>query len=191
MKRKKRSQAKIEAEIDGLELLSHAELKARWNELYDVRCPKHMSRKFCLARWHVEFRRMRSEAREGDDAAKRISIDVSAGKPVGQLGLTIKPGTRLVRDGTASSTRSSCWKRPFSTKERPGRLSRRSLAKSLVRAGRALGSSDSGGQLWLEAVEPKMLRGLHAQVLQGGPRPGLQLTGCPAGRASLHPEPDE
>ena len=100
MKRKKRSQAKIEAEIDGLELLSHAELKARWNELYDVRCPKHMSRKFLLG---AVARRVQENAFGGLGKAttrrlKRISIDVSAGKPVRQLGLTIKPGTRLVRE---------------------------------------------------------------------------------------------
>ena len=48
MKRKKRSASEVEAEVLGLEELSHAELKARWNELYDVPCPPHMSRKFLL-----------------------------------------------------------------------------------------------------------------------------------------------
>ena len=33
MKRRNQSKANIEAELDGLEFLSHAELKARWNEL--------------------------------------------------------------------------------------------------------------------------------------------------------------
>ena len=100
MKRKKRSTADVEPELDGLESLTHAELKARWNELYDVRCPKHMSRKFLLA---AVAHRIQENAFGGLGKAttrrlERISTDVAAGKPVRQPGLTIKSGTRLLRE---------------------------------------------------------------------------------------------
>ena len=100
MKRKKRSKAKVEAEIDGLESLSHAELKARWNELYDVRCPKHMSRKFLLG---AVAKRIQENAFGGLRKSTRrrlarIAADIAAGKPVKQPRPSIKPGTRLVRE---------------------------------------------------------------------------------------------
>ena len=100
MKRKKRSKAKVEAEIDGLESLSHAELKARWNEPYDVRCPKHMSRKFLLG---AVAKRIQENAFGGLRKSTRrrlarIAADIAAGKPVKQPRPSIKPGTRLVRE---------------------------------------------------------------------------------------------
>lgn len=100
MNRKKRSRPEIEADLEGLEDLSHAELKAQWNELYDVPCPKHMSRKFLLGA--VAYRIQENAFGGLKPSTKRrlekVAADLAAGKPINQLGPKIKPGTRLLRE---------------------------------------------------------------------------------------------
>ncbi len=100
MKRKKRSASEVEAEVLGLEELSHAELKARWNELYDVPCPPHMSRKFLLGAvaYRIQENAFGGLKKSTKRRLEKIAADVAAGKPIKQPGLKIKPGTRLLRE---------------------------------------------------------------------------------------------
>ena len=100
MKRKKQSAEEVEAELDALESLSHAELKARWNGLYDVPCPPHMSRKFLLraVAYRIQenaFGGLRKATRR---RLEKVAADVAAGKPIQKPGPRIKPGTRLLRE---------------------------------------------------------------------------------------------
>jgi len=100
MKRKNRSKEDVEAELDALESLSHAELKVRWNELYDAPCPSHMSRNFLLraAAYRIQenaFGGLRKATRR---RLEKIAADVAAGKPLRSPGPRIKPGTRLLRE---------------------------------------------------------------------------------------------
>ena len=100
MKRKKRSTADVEAELDALESLSHAELKARWNELYEVPCPPHMSRKFLLraAAYRIQENAFGGLSRATRRRLEKIAADVATGKPLRSPGPQIKPGTRLLRE---------------------------------------------------------------------------------------------
>lgn len=105
MKKRKRSHDDVEAELEGLESLSHAELKERWDELYDVACPPHMSRKFLLGAvaYRIQenaFGRLRKVTKR---RLGKIAADIAAGKPIKQVGRKLKPGTRLLREwnGTA------------------------------------------------------------------------------------------
>ncbi|MEM7233853.1 MAG: DUF2924 domain-containing protein [Planctomycetota bacterium] len=100
MKRKKRSTEEIEAELDALESLSHAELKEQWNELYGVPCPKHMSRKFLLGAvaYRIQENAFGGLKKSTKRRLQKIAADVAAGKPLKKPGLKIKPGTRLLRE---------------------------------------------------------------------------------------------
>ena len=100
MKRRNRSEAEVEAEPDALESLTHAELKTRWNELYDVPCPPHMSRKFLLraVAYRIQenaFGGLRKATRR---RLEKIAAGVAAGRPLQSPGPRIKPGTRLLRE---------------------------------------------------------------------------------------------
>lgn len=105
LKKRKRSPKKIESDVAALENLSHPELKARWNELYEVPCPPHMSRKFLLRA--VAYRIQESAFGGVENSTKRrmekMAADVAAGKPIKPRTAKIKPGTRLLREwnGTA------------------------------------------------------------------------------------------
>jgi len=100
MKRTNRSEQDIKAQLAGLEDLSDAELKARWKELYDVPCPKHMSRKFLLAAvaYRIQEDALGGLKKSTKRRLERIAADLAAGKPINQLGPKIKPGTRLLRE---------------------------------------------------------------------------------------------
>ena len=100
LKKRKRSPEEVESEVAALESRSHPELKARWNELYDVSCPPHMSRKFLL---HAVAYRIQENAFGGLEKStkhrlRKIAVDVDAGKPIKPRRAKIKPGTRLLRE---------------------------------------------------------------------------------------------
>ena len=76
-----KNRGEVEAELDVLESLSRAELKSRWNELYDVPCPPHMSRKFLLrvVAYRIQenaFGRLRKATRR---RLEKIAGDVTRG----------------------------------------------------------------------------------------------------------------
>jgi hypothetical protein len=100
MNRRKRSPEAVEAELDALGSLSHAELKERWNEIYDVPCPPHMSRKFLLraVAYRAQENAFGGLSKKTKRRLERIAADVAAGKPLPTPGLKIKPGTRLLRE---------------------------------------------------------------------------------------------
>ena len=100
MKRRKQSPEAAETELEALESLSHAELRERWNGLYEVPCPPHMSRKFLL---RAVAYRIQEHALGGLKTATkrrlgRIAADLATGKPTKRPALRIKPGTRLLRE---------------------------------------------------------------------------------------------
>ena len=98
MKKRNRSPKKVESEVAALESLSHPELKARWNELHDVSCPPHMSRKFLL---RAVAYRIQENAFGGlmKPTKRRLAkMAVDAGKPIKPPKAKIKPGTRLLRE---------------------------------------------------------------------------------------------
>lgn len=96
MKKRKRSHEDVEAELKGLESCSHAELKERWNELYEVRCPSHMSRKFLFGA--VAYRIQENAFGGLRKPTKRRLEKIATGKPIKPRGRKIKPGTRLLRE---------------------------------------------------------------------------------------------
>ena len=100
MKPTNRSEQDIKAQLAGLEDLSHAELKARWNALYDVPCPKHMSCKFLLGAvaYRIQENVFGGLKKSTRRRLEKVSADLAAGKPIKQSGPRIKPGTRLLRE---------------------------------------------------------------------------------------------
>jgi hypothetical protein len=100
MKRKKRSSDEVEAELDALEDLAHAELKVRWKELYKIPCPPHMSRKFLLqaVAYRTQERAFGGLSKTTMRRLEGIATDLTAGKPIKQPGPKVKPGTRLLRE---------------------------------------------------------------------------------------------
>ena len=100
MKHKKRSAQEVEAELDSLESLSHPELKARWSELYDVPCPRHMSRKFLLRAiaYRIQENAFGGLGNSTKRRLERIAADVAAAEPIKAPSPKIKPGTRLLRE---------------------------------------------------------------------------------------------
>lgn len=98
MKKRNCSPKKVESEVAARESLSHPELKARWNELYDVSCPPHMSRKFLL---HAVAYRIQENVFGGlkKPTRRRLAkMAVDAEKPIKPRRAKIKPGTRLLRE---------------------------------------------------------------------------------------------
>ena len=100
MKKRKRSPEEVESEVAALESLSHPELKARWNDLYDVSCPPHMSRKFLMRAiaYRIQENAFGGLSRKTKRRLERIAADVTAGKALAAPGPKIKPGTRLLRE---------------------------------------------------------------------------------------------
>ena len=99
-KQSKQQKKKLEAELDALEACSHAELKARWNELLEAPCPPHMGRKFLL---RAVAYRLQENALGGLSAAtlrklKRAEDRLAAGRSLNPPGPVAKPGTRLLRE---------------------------------------------------------------------------------------------
>ena len=100
MTRKTRSEPEVEAELEGLMDLSHAELKAQWNALYEVPCPKHMSRKFLLGAvaFRIQENTFGGLKKSTRRRLEKVAAGLAAGKPIKQPGPRIKPGTRLLRE---------------------------------------------------------------------------------------------
>jgi hypothetical protein len=98
LKKRKRSPEKVESEVAALESLSHPELKARWNDLYDVSCPPHMSRKFLLRAVAYRVQENAFGGLEKSTKRRLRKIAVDAGKPIKLRRAKIKPGTRLLRE---------------------------------------------------------------------------------------------
>jgi hypothetical protein len=100
MKRTNRSEQEIKVHLAGLEHLSHAELKARWNALYDVPCPKHMSRKFLLGAvaYRIQENAFGGLQKSTRRRLQKVAADLASGKAIKQPALRIKSGTRLLRE---------------------------------------------------------------------------------------------
>jgi hypothetical protein len=90
----------LASDLEALQDLPHAELKRRWNELYEMPCPPHMNRMFLI---RAVAYRIQEQAIGGLDRATRRRLDraakdLSAGRPLAQPRPAIKPGTRLLRE---------------------------------------------------------------------------------------------
>ncbi len=87
-------------DLGALEKLSHAELKARWEELFGAPPPRHISRKLVLRA--VAYRMQ--EQVHGELPARtrkqldRVASDLAAGRPLKAPTPKVKPGTRLLRE---------------------------------------------------------------------------------------------
>jgi hypothetical protein len=89
----------LAADLEALQDLSHAELKRRWNEMYDAPCPPHMSRMFLI---RAVAYRIQEQALGGLDRTTRRRLDratedLAAGRSPTPPAAKIKPGTRLLR----------------------------------------------------------------------------------------------
>ena len=64
----------LEAELEALDSLSHADLKTRWNEPYEVPCPPQVSRLFLL---RAVAYRIQENALGGLDRVTRRRLEAS------------------------------------------------------------------------------------------------------------------
>ena len=88
------------AQLEGLQALSHGELKARWQALGGAPFPARLSRDLLL---RAAAYRIQEQALGGLDRATcrrfdRAAADLAAGQTPLPAGPKIKPGTRLLRE---------------------------------------------------------------------------------------------
>ena len=88
------------ADLEALEQLAHAELKERWNELFEVPCPPHMSRTFLhrAVAYRIQELALGGLDRKTRRRLDRAEKDLTAGKPLTAPRPKLKPGTRLLRE---------------------------------------------------------------------------------------------
>jgi hypothetical protein len=101
-RRAARAQARSAAalDLDALEELSYAELKARREALHGAPPPTHIRRKLIL---RAVAYRMQEEVHGGLPARTRkqldrVASDLAAGRPLKAPNHKVKPGTRLLRE---------------------------------------------------------------------------------------------
>lgn len=95
-----RARSATALDLDALEELSYAELKARWETHFGAPPPPHISRKLVL---RAVAYRVQEEAHGGLTARTRkrlalVASDLAAGRPLKAPNHNIKPGTRLLRE---------------------------------------------------------------------------------------------
>lgn len=100
MPRSRQATEELESELRGLEQCSHAELKSRWNDLFEVSCPPHTSRKFLLRAiaYQIQEQALGGLDRVTQRRLDRAAKDLAAGRSLVPPGPSIKPGTRLLRE---------------------------------------------------------------------------------------------
>ncbi len=91
---------RVAGELESLNALSHAQLKERWNELYEVPCPPHMSRKFLLGAvaYRIQEKAFGSLGKTTRRRLDKAAADLAAGRTLSTPRPKIKPGTRLLRE---------------------------------------------------------------------------------------------
>ena len=87
-------------ELRSLNTLSHAQLKDRWNELYDVPCAAHMSRRFLLGAvaYRIQEKAFGGLGKRTRHRLDKAAADLAAGRSLFTSRPKIKPGTRLLRE---------------------------------------------------------------------------------------------
>ena len=91
---------RVAVELESLKTLSHAQLKERWNELYDVTCPAHMSRRFLLKAiaYRIQEKSFGGLSKTTRRRLDKAAAELAAGRSLSTSRPKIKPGTRLLRE---------------------------------------------------------------------------------------------
>lgn len=90
----------VARDLEALHNLSRLELKERWRELYDSECPQRLGRGLLIRAlaYRIQERAFGGFDRTTRRRLDRAAADLAAGRSLAAAGVSIKPGTRLLRE---------------------------------------------------------------------------------------------